>query len=145
MKTIKVFISQAMNGRELDDILEERTLILEEFREFAINSKFMEPEDAICDVNALFYATAEGKGRLWYLGRSLQAMEDADFVIFSKDWSNANGCRVEYEAATQYFNSHIQPNPESNIYIRCSVHADGQQAFGKLTPLIDEIFVNRIY
>ena len=145
MKTIKVFISQSMNGRPLDDVLNERQTIQDEFRHFAIASKIIEPEDAICDVNALFYAPAADKGRLWYLGRSIQAMEDAEFVIFSRDWSNANGCRVEYEAATQYFNCHMQPNPESTIYIRCSVHADGTQAFGKLTPFIDEVFFNRIY
>ena len=145
MKTIKVFISQAMNGRELDDILEERTRILEEFREFAVDSKFIEPEDAICDANALFYATAEGKGRLWYLGRSLQTMEDADYIIFSKDWSSSSGCRVEYEAAIQYFNCHVAHNPESCIHVRCEVYADDKQTFGKLTPMIDDIFFNRIY
>ena len=145
MKTIKVFISQPMSGRNIDDILEERTRILEEFREFAVDSKFMDPEDAICDANLMFYDVEEEKGRLWYLGRSLQAMEEADFVIFSKDWSNAHGCRVEYEAAIQYFNCHVAPNPESCIYVRCEVYADDKPAFGKLTPLIDEIFFNRIY
>lgn len=145
MKTIKVFISQPMSGRELDDIMEERTSILEEFRKFAVDSKFMDPDDALCDANLMFYDAEEGKGRLWYLGRSIQTMEDADFVIFSKDWTSAHGCRVEYEAAVQYFNCHIQPNPESCIYVRCDVYADDKPAFGKLTPLIDEIFVNRIY
>jgi hypothetical protein len=145
MKTIKVFISQPMNGRPIDNIMKERTSIQEEFCKFAVDSKFMEPEDAICDVNASFYTTDEGKGRLWYLGRSIQAMEEADYIIFSKDWTSAHGCRVEYEAAAQYFNCHAAPTPGEDRYCRCNVYEDGTPVFGKLTPMIDEIFFKRIY
>lgn len=147
MKTIKVFISQPMYGLTLEKVLEERNQIIEEFKKFAIDSKIMSSDegDTILDVNLNFNDTVNYKGRMWYLGRSIQAMEEADFIIFSKDWTSAHGCRVEYEAAVQYFNCHVAPNPESNRFCSCDILADGSPVHGKLTCMIDEIFFDRSY
>lgn len=145
MKVIKVFISQPMNGRPFEDVMDERRAIMEEFRNFAKDSKFIDEDTTLIDVNMCFADAEEGRGRIWYLGRSIQTMENADFVIFSKGWFNAHGCRVEYEAAIQYFNCHAATNPESSSYCRCDVYTDDKPAFGKLTPMIDEVFFNRIY
>ena len=41
-------------------------------------------------------------GRLMHLGASIQLMEDADLVIFDKDWDKAKGCRVEREIVETY-------------------------------------------
>ena len=41
-------------------------------------------------------------GRLMHLGRSIQLMEDADLVIFDKDWIKAKGCKVEREIVETY-------------------------------------------
>lgn len=45
--------------------------------------------------------------RLWYLGRSIQMLGDADLVIFSRDWLRAKGCLIEYMICGQYEIPHI--------------------------------------
>ena len=39
---------------------------------------------------------------LWFMGKSISMMADADLVYFSKGWENATGCRIEHEIARAY-------------------------------------------
>ena len=39
---------------------------------------------------------------MWYLGKSLEYLADADLAVFALDWPSARGCRIEHEAAVQY-------------------------------------------
>lgn len=39
---------------------------------------------------------------LFFLAKSLEAMSKCHAVVFSPEWKNARGCRVEHEAATAY-------------------------------------------
>lgn len=42
------------------------------------------------------------KTGIWCLGKSIEMMATADFVIFAPGWKNARGCRVEHETAIGY-------------------------------------------
>lgn len=39
---------------------------------------------------------------LWYLGKSLELMADADIVFFVEGWNKYRGCRIENAAAHEY-------------------------------------------
>lgn len=94
----KLFISLPMNGRSEEEIKtkmgeykrladailgEETELIDSYFEGFDINKD---------DVNAPIY----------YLGKSIQKMAEADFVVFGKGWVEARGCKIEYKVAETY-------------------------------------------
>lgn len=39
---------------------------------------------------------------LIYLGRALERMAVADYVVFGEGWENARGCKIERQCAEQY-------------------------------------------
>lgn len=39
---------------------------------------------------------------VWYLGKSIQLLSQADVAYFGGDWRNARGCKIEYEIAKEY-------------------------------------------
>lgn len=39
---------------------------------------------------------------VWYLGKSIQLLAQADIVYFGGDWENARGCKIEYAVAEKY-------------------------------------------
>lgn len=48
---------------------------------------------------------------LWYLGKSIMMMAEADVVYFGRGWRSARGCIVEYEAAYRYKILRIEDAP----------------------------------
>lgn len=44
---------------------------------------------------------------LWYLGKSLLLLTEANLVVFAKGWRSARGCLVEYQCARKYGISYI--------------------------------------
>lgn len=103
-KIVKVFFSQPMHGLTDEEIKLERSYMLSEFRDYIINELGFDDDVVIQDVNNNFdFKGPNGCGRLWYLGRSIQAMDEADYIVFHKDYMNANGCCVEHSVARNYF------------------------------------------
>ena len=93
---IKVFVSQPMNGLTDDEIYKNRMEILSHLPGGIENYEVLDTfitEDA-----------PEGLSNpgLWYLGKSLEMMADADMVIFAKGFQNNRGCLVEELAAEKY-------------------------------------------
>ena len=39
---------------------------------------------------------------MYYLAKSIEAMSEADIVIFANGWEETRGCRIEFEIAKQY-------------------------------------------
>ena len=39
---------------------------------------------------------------VWYLGKSIQLLAQADIVYFGGDWKNARGCKIEYLVSEKY-------------------------------------------
>lgn len=93
----KLFISQPMNGLTDKEILEERERIVK-YVENITGEKFeviesfipMSREDSIKNMS------------VWYLGRSIQFLSEADVVFFGKDWFKSRGCSIEHKIAEEY-------------------------------------------
>ena len=94
----KVFISLPMSGKKEREILEDRKKILEHMTHFAIY------EDNIEVINTYIKdePPEDSNVRLWYLGKTVELLAQADIVVFAKDWAKARGCRVERECAKIY-------------------------------------------
>ena len=87
MRPMKVFISQAMHGKTEEEVMERRKEIIKDLQERYKNRK-LEVIDNYTHPDA-----PEDAGRLWHLGRSIQQMEDADLIVFDRDWYKSNGCQ----------------------------------------------------
>lgn len=86
---MKIMISQPMRGKTKEEILKERQKIMYEsgIEEYEV-------------IDTLF--NFENKPPLYYLAKSIEAMSEADLVLFASDWENARGCKIEFEVAKAY-------------------------------------------
>ena len=94
----KVFISQPMSGKKEREILEDRQKILEHLAHFAIDEENVE----VINTYIKDEPPENSNIRLWYLGKTVELLAQADLVVFAKDWAKARGCRVERECARIY-------------------------------------------
>ena len=85
-------ISQPMNSKSNEEIESERADLvatLEEQGYDVLDTVFtledVEKDDPIC-----------------FLAKSLEAMADADVVVFMPGWEQARGCRIEHNVAKEY-------------------------------------------
>ena len=93
----KLFISQPMSGLTDEEILKVR----EEIRaraEYTIG----EPLELIDSFIKDYPGEINKCIAVWYLGKSIQLLSQADIVYFGDDWRNARGCKIEYEIAIAY-------------------------------------------
>ena len=92
----QVFISQPMNNIPDTTIREnfkkaEEQLTAELGGEFNIINTYIEQEPPT-DINA----------GLWYLGKSLEFLAEADIAVFLNEWETARGCNIEHTCAVAY-------------------------------------------
>ena len=94
-KTVKkLFISQPMRGLTDEEIIAAR-----EKAAIEIANRLDEPVQILDS----FFKGAPAENRpLWYLGKSLQMLAEADIAFFAKGWENARGCKMEHLCATEY-------------------------------------------
>lgn len=92
----KVFVSQPVAGKTDEEVLNEKERIAKQYKNAygdkatVINSFIREkPEEGL-------------NAGLWYLGKSLQIMAQADEVFFCKGWKEARGCKIEHACAEAY-------------------------------------------
>ncbi len=86
----KLFISQPMRGLSDDEIISVRE-----------KASAIMKED--CTVLDSFFQGAPAESKpLWYLGKSLQVLSEADVAYFASGWENARGCKIEHLCAEQY-------------------------------------------
>lgn len=92
----KLFISQPMRGKTDEEILA--------VREKAIASAERELGEKVEVINSFFReAYEEGKNYpLYWLGKSISLMAQADVVYFAKGWEEARGCCIENTCAIEY-------------------------------------------
>lgn len=83
-----------MSGKTEEHIKKERHHLIE-VAEKAFEEKFEVIDSIIKDVPG-------NANDLWYLGESLKLMSQADVIIFSENWKNFRGCRIEHQAALDY-------------------------------------------
>lgn len=90
----KLFISQPMKDKSDEEILATRKKAIE-----SAERNIGEPVEVI---DSFFQNAPHDAKPLWFLGKSLELMADADVVYFAKGWEDARGCRVENQAALEY-------------------------------------------
>lgn len=92
---MKVFISQPMNGRTDADIMAERQKAVKEISE-------LYPDEEVEVLDSFITDAPENAGPLWYLGKSLEMLSQADVAYFCKDWYKYRGCSIEHMACAKY-------------------------------------------
>lgn len=84
----KLFISQPMKGKTDEAIKEERQQAIRE-AEQAVG----EPVEVI---DSFFEGAPADAKPLWFLGKSLELLAQADIAYFAEGWQDARGCRIEH-------------------------------------------------
>ena len=93
----KIFISQPMRGLTDEEILNKR----QEIRENA-EKVIKEPVELIDSFIEDYPGEINKHIPVFYLGKSIQFLSQADIAYFGGDWRNARGCKIEHEIAKQY-------------------------------------------
>ena len=93
----KLFISQPMRGLTEEKILNTR----EEIRVRA-EQVMGEPLELINSFIEEYPDETIKQIPVWYLGKSIQLLSQADVAYFGGDWRNARGCKIEHEIAKEY-------------------------------------------
>lgn len=117
----RVFISQPMTGRTLDEIKKERQdieTIMHELNDGlstkGISVKVIDSFDE--------QAFIEGRNPLDCLGDCIKKMSEANIVVFAPGWDKSRGCRIEHQCAVEYQLATIMlkdttPTPSQRIMI----------------------------
>lgn len=95
MKTIKVFVSQPMNGKGYDEILEKRKLVLDKVKKQLDGY----PVDVL--MNYWGGHKFDYSKKLSY--EYIKLMEQADLVVFVSGWQLCEECTIEYHYFTNHF------------------------------------------
>lgn len=90
----KLFISQPMRDKTNEEIERER--------QNAIQSVKEKYGDDVEVIDSFFKDAPHDVKPLWFLGKSLELLADADVVFFCKDWEKYRGCRIEHLSAVEY-------------------------------------------
>ena len=90
---IKLFVSQPMNGKTDEEILEERNRLINEVRRVYDNVEV---------IDSFFQDSPHDARPLWFLGKSLELLSTADLAVFANGWSEARGCIIEHECCLKY-------------------------------------------
>lgn len=91
----RLFISQPTNGKDFDEIFEERKNAIASAKEILKEEVIV--ANAFCDTLG-----DSSQNPLFLLGESLKRLATADAVYFVPGWENVRGCRIEHECAEMY-------------------------------------------
>jgi len=90
----KLFISQPMKGKTDEEILKERETAIKQAEEL-----LKEPVEVI---DSFFKGAPADAKPLWFLGKSLELLSNADVAYFAKGWEEARGCKIEHDSCLAY-------------------------------------------
>ena len=89
---MKIMISQPMFNRNIKEILKERESLIREIEENG---------DTV--LATIFTKEDVGKDKpIYYLAESIKFIDEADKIIFMKNWEKARGCRIEHHVAVEF-------------------------------------------
>ena len=94
----KIFISQQMRGLTDEEILKKRNEIKKDI-ETKINEKVEFIDSFIQDYPSNIH---DIHVPVWFLGKSIQLLSQADMIYLGEGWDKARGCKIEYEVAKAY-------------------------------------------
>lgn len=94
---MKIFISQPMRNKTDAEIQAERAKAIKECETFCgcLGAEFNVIDSIIEDA-------PEDAKPLWYLGKSLELLSEADAAFFVPGWKENRGCRIEHMACKEY-------------------------------------------
>lgn len=92
---MKLFISQPMRDKTDDEIKSERNEIIQRVKE-------RYPDTEIEVIDSFFETAPHDAKPLWFLGKSLELLSNADIVYFAEGWENYRGCSIEHKCAMEY-------------------------------------------
>lgn len=90
----KLFISQPMRGKTDEEILATR--------EKAIKKAEKQVGETVEVIDSFFQSAPADAKPLWFLGKSLELLSNADVAYFASGWENARGCLIENTCAIEY-------------------------------------------
>ena len=90
----KLFISQPMKGKTDEEILKER--------EVAIKGAENILKGPVEVIDSFFQNAPADAKPLWFLGKSLELLSNADIAYFASGWNEARGCKIEHDACVAY-------------------------------------------
>lgn len=93
----KLFISQPMRGLTDKEILDTREKI-----KVKAEQVIGEPIELIDSFIAEYPGEINKIIPVWYLGKSIQFLAQADIAYFGDGWKEARGCKIEHEIAKAY-------------------------------------------
>ena len=88
-----------MRGKTDEEILKERNALIAEAEKIA--------REDLEVIDSFFTDAPKNKDNIvtepvWWLGKSLMKLSEADAVIFGDNWQNFNGCFIEHEVCERY-------------------------------------------
>ena len=98
---MKVFISQPMRGKTDEQIRTERKEAVKKIKSLYKNYDVEILDTLFNDSNEINLESQNSRS-MYYLGKLIQYMRDADLVYFMKHWKEYRGCRIEHYVAEQY-------------------------------------------
>ena len=96
---MKIFISMPMKSKSTEQVRAEMTKVKEYIEE---KLEFCEFIDSIIDGADREIALKGNDVALWYLGKSILLLSQADLVFFVNDWKDYRGCSAERKIAEEY-------------------------------------------
>lgn len=90
----KLFISQPMRGKTDEEIKAER--------EEAIREVERQLGEKVEVIDSFFEGAPHDAKPLWFLGKSLELLSQADIAYFCRGWRDYRGCRIENACAVEY-------------------------------------------
>lgn len=96
----KLFVSQPMKGKTDEVIKAERNALIEEAE------RIVKSEEELEVIDSFIVDAPKENGvvtkPVWYLGKSLMMLSEADYAIFGDHWNDYNGCTIEHEVCERY-------------------------------------------
>ena len=97
LEKLKIFISIPMKGLSDEEIKKNFDDI-----KYSLRLKY-EDQYEVEFLDSFVSEKCPAKNEpVWYLGKSLEVLADADIAYFAKGWNKAKGCRIENQAAYAY-------------------------------------------
>ena len=98
----RLFISQPMRGKTVEEILAAR--------ERAIESAKQKLGGEVEVIDSFFQGAVAETCALDLLGKSLSLLATADVAYFAKGWEQYRGCRIEHDCAVEYGIAVVEDN-----------------------------------
>jgi len=96
---MKIFISMGMKSKSTEQVRVEMNKVFDYIKDKLPEAELIDSVIEGADKNIALKGDDIG---LWYLGKSIQMLSEADIVFFVNNWSEFRGCAVERKVAQEY-------------------------------------------